>query len=194
MAFENILWRVKKGTASVFEGTKSSVEHRRSTERPRTISRAQLWDSMFVQTNRLRFDLLLLGEDEYYLSDESAEYYPQGEQKYVSFYFSIIHSFRKVKGRIKICSRSLFFDPSDERLPVIKYDFQFINQIESFGGLTLSSSDMFAIHTTQIVEMRANNIIGPYVFKKVIFYSVLLIFTLSGRLSAQIFIELCLPF
>lgn len=106
---------------------------------------------MFVQTNRLRFDLLLLGEDEYYLSDESAEFYT--EQK-------------KIKGRIKICSRSLFFDPADERLPVIKYDFQFVTQIESFAGLSAMTSDMFVLYTTQIVEMRANNIIDPYVFKK----------------------------
>eukprot|EP01126_Amoeba_proteus_P000445 TRINITY_DN10126_c0_g4_i2.p1 TRINITY_DN10126_c0_g4~~TRINITY_DN10126_c0_g4_i2.p1 ORF type:complete len:976 (-),score=197.01 TRINITY_DN10126_c0_g4_i2:134-3061(-) len=94
-----------------------------------------------------RFDLLLLGEDEFYISDESAHYYTNKNPH------------RTVKGRVKICSRSLFFDPQDERLPIFKFEFSFITKIES-------NTDQFIIHCYRYMEARANNVIGPYQFNE----------------------------
>ena len=69
--------------------------------------------------------------------------------------------FRPIKGRMKICSRSLFFDPQDEHLPIFKYDFMNMTRIEP------QQPDQFIIYTTRFMETRAHNIIGPYKFNEV---------------------------
>lgn len=68
---------------------------------------------------------------------------------------------RPLKGRVKICSRSIFFDPQDELLPIFKYDFTHITQLES------SPPDRFTVHCTRYMETRANSIVGPYKFNEV---------------------------
>eukprot|EP01125_Pyxidicula_operculata_P009488 TRINITY_DN3125_c0_g1_i2.p1 TRINITY_DN3125_c0_g1~~TRINITY_DN3125_c0_g1_i2.p1 ORF type:complete len:796 (-),score=134.84 TRINITY_DN3125_c0_g1_i2:68-2455(-) len=119
---------------------------------------------MFVSSEKkTKFDLLLLADDEFYISDESVVFYPSGD---------LNDSQRQIRGRIKLCSQSLFFDPHDERLPIVRYEFKFVSMIDawhSVSGLFSFSSDAtsqraFVIKTKRIVQMRANNAIEPYKF------------------------------
>lgn len=100
------------------------------------------------------------------------------------------YSTRSIKGRLKICSQSLFFDPQDESLPVVRYDFRHVSLIEVFLTLCFlflfsilisnqpwkassssfsvaDATDTFVISGERLVEMRANNVIEPYRFRKV---------------------------
>jgi factor associated with neutral sphingomyelinase activation len=114
--------------------------------------------------NKSRFNLLLLSEGEYYFTDYSAVYYPiEGDDDKA---FS-----RKILGRLKLCSKSLIFDPQDISLPMMKFEYQSLSAIEPWKGSLYTTMDMkadiFTITTTMVVEMKENNNIAPYRFKNI---------------------------
>lgn len=67
-----------------------------------------------------------------------------------------------------MCSRSIFFDPEDFSLPIIRYDY---NAMVAVGPLKtgtiaqLNNGETFFVHTKQLVQMKENNIVRPYVFQ-----------------------------
>ncbi len=77
---------------------------------------------------------------------------------------------RKVRGRLKICSKCIVFDPQEISQPVVKFPLRECILIEKWTGPLLSRlgsrGDMIAIQSKQTIEMKANNIIGSYEFKK----------------------------
>uniref|UniRef100_A0A6B2KXN1 BEACH domain-containing protein n=1 Tax=Arcella intermedia TaxID=1963864 RepID=A0A6B2KXN1_9EUKA len=93
--------------------------------------------------------MFLLAEEEYYFSDESVVFYPKEDS-------------RPIKGRLKICSQSLFFDPHEERLPVVRYAFQDISVIEPWKNNAAINENYFMIRTSKITQMRANMLNEPY--------------------------------
>lgn len=75
---------------------------------------------------------------------------------------------RAIKGRLKLCSQSLFFDPHDDRLAIIRYPYSHVTLLEAWNGAgsffssLATDSDTFVIKTKRIVQMRENNVIEPY--------------------------------
>lgn len=78
----------------------------------------------------------------------------------------------KVQGRIKLCSKSLIFEPNETRRPVLKFPFKsFTSNIMEprFGVRPMSpisadvSLDSFCIFTFKtFLEIKANDKVGPY--------------------------------
>jgi hypothetical protein len=63
--------------------------------------------------NKRRFNLLMLEENEYYFIDYGGFHHRnEGDQ--------IFMLREKSKGRFHICSKSIIFDPDDQRQPVLR--------------------------------------------------------------------------
>ncbi|XP_064393489.1 protein FAN-like [Halichondria panicea] len=107
-----------------------------------------------------RFSLLLLEFGEVYFEDFSAVYYPNAETEQEEIE-------RKQRGRLKICSESLVFDPLDFSHPVIKVAFRDCTSVKSWDNNDSRISDnSFTVKTNQFCEMLEGNILSPYKFKK----------------------------
>jgi len=110
-----------------------------------------------------RFSLLLLEEGEYYFDDFGAFYYPAGEPDDQALK-------KRIKGRIKLCSHSVMFEPDEIKLPIMKFPFRHTTSIdESIGPLKNMigpKAELFGIKCNITVEMKENNSNAPYVFKE----------------------------
>jgi factor associated with neutral sphingomyelinase activation len=61
-----------------------------------------------------RFNLLLLEEEEYYVADWVASC------KWPSNVSGNLHGAPSLPGRLRLCTKSLFFDPDDVRVPIVR--------------------------------------------------------------------------
>lgn len=120
--------------------------------------------------NRSRFNLLLLDYGEYLLEDLSAYYFPIPTSD-LSKAFEVKDSL-KVQGRLKLCSRSLIFEPADVRFPIMKFPYKYItcsleefrlkdSEIEALSQ-DLSPDGFFTYTSSCYINMKENNKIGPY--------------------------------
>ncbi|KAK9828528.1 hypothetical protein WJX72_000603 [[Myrmecia] bisecta] len=101
-----------------------------------------------------RFSLLLLEEGEDYVSDWTATCeWPAGVtgnwQKQ-----------QKLAGRLRLCSKSLFFEPDDMRIPIVRLPFLHTQHLEPTG------KHSFTVATQLVVKMKANMADAPYAFEK----------------------------
>eukprot|EP01119_Soliformovum_irregulare_P011407 TRINITY_DN2849_c1_g1_i1.p1 TRINITY_DN2849_c1_g1~~TRINITY_DN2849_c1_g1_i1.p1 ORF type:complete len:891 (-),score=264.62 TRINITY_DN2849_c1_g1_i1:87-2759(-) len=110
-----------------------------------------------------RFSLLLLDEDEYYFDDFSAYYYLPNLDDETAFK-------RRVKGRLKLCSASIIFDPEEIKLPILKIPFRHVDFVDKWQPNLMSKlpakADLFVIRSNMVLEMKENNTNAPYVFKE----------------------------
>ncbi|KAG7401354.1 hypothetical protein PHYBOEH_001770 [Phytophthora boehmeriae] len=120
-----------------------------------------------VQTTR--FSLLLLDDGEYFLDDHSACRYLEATAA----------THRKVPGRIKVCTRGLFFVPQDLQLPILRFPFRcmaaepmaecFVDlstTSDGYGGEVSEAPVVYlTFQTQQVIEMRERGIDHPYVYK-----------------------------
>jgi WD40 repeat protein len=112
--------------------------------------------------------LLILEFGEYFFEDVSAFQYPN--VPIWSDKSSIISCDGcKIQGRIKLCSKSLIFEPNDIKRPLIKIPFKSITSNiaepkygvkSSVPGIDLDS--VFILSFKCYVEIKANDKIGPY--------------------------------
>ncbi|XP_069705161.1 protein FAN-like [Periplaneta americana] len=108
-----------------------------------------------------RFSLLLLEPAEIYFEDFSAFLFPADTDQ---------HDFerRKEIGRLKMCSKSIVFDPKDVNKPLLKIPLkECVNISEWNGDLACKISPMnnvVAVECKQYVEMLAGNVLAPYSF------------------------------
>ncbi len=106
-----------------------------STSAASTINKF-FWE--YRSQGRSRFNLLLLEAGEYFFEDLSATLY------------------NSIQGRLKICSRSVLFEPNDAKKPIIKYSYKhMVSRIKELGG-------NIAFEISCSFEMKANNKIGSY--------------------------------
>lgn len=69
-------------------------------------------------------------------------------------------------GHLKMCSKSLVFDPKDFDLPLIKIAYKNCSRIFIWPGkINGKESNVLAITCDQYTEMLAKNIVAPYTFK-----------------------------
>ncbi|XP_017773064.1 PREDICTED: protein FAN-like [Nicrophorus vespilloides] len=106
-----------------------------------------------------RFSLLLLDPREIYFEDFSAVLITT-DVTIKTF------DFKKVEGRLKLCSKSLVFDPKDNVKPLIKIPFKECYLIEEWKGSNkfINNDNVIRIETKQYIEMLERNIIAPYKF------------------------------
>ena len=78
----------------------------------------------YGRPSRSRFNLLLLEYGEYFFEDTTVFWYPMPDDS-VGRSLEMCDSL-KVPGRLKICSRSLIFEPSNHNKPLVKYSFKSI--------------------------------------------------------------------
>lgn len=97
--------------------------------------------------SRSRFNLLLLEYNEYLLEDLSVSVQVGSS------------SSSPTQGRLKLCSRSLIFEPIDVKRPIVKYPFRSLKFSTSSSS---SSDDVLTLSTALYYELKANGKIGPY--------------------------------
>jgi len=108
-----------------------------------------------------RFNLLLLEDGEYYLEDVIATYSRIPPGKGVKF--SRVWG-RRQKGRLKLCTHSVFFVPNDVAQPISKFCFRKIDDIVAASSLFSESdaSSGLVLTCSEILQMKADNEVGPY--------------------------------
>lgn len=69
-------------------------------------------------------------------------------------------------GRLKMCSKSIVFDPKDKKQPIIKIPYKDCDKIERWpGNLRSAETNVLAVNCLQYIEMLEDNILAPYKFK-----------------------------
>jgi factor associated with neutral sphingomyelinase activation len=78
---------------------------------------------------------------------------------------------RRLKGRIKLCSGSILFDPEDTRYAILKFPYESVVGCGKWNGplteLLPDKKETFIIRSESVVMMKENNQNRPYVFQKV---------------------------
>ena len=78
------------------------------------------WESKSSRNKcKSRFNLLLLEYGEYFIEDVSVFWYPVPNDIAGRPFKSC--DALKIQGRLKLCSRSVLFEPNDIRKPIIKF-------------------------------------------------------------------------
>lgn len=111
-----------------------------------------------------RFTLLLLEPGEIYFEDFSAFTFPEN--------VTVVDYERKRElGRLKMCSKSIVFDPKDILQPIVKIPLKECSKIYEWKGDLINkvapNNCAIAIECNHYVEMLEGNILAPYVFKPV---------------------------
>lgn len=102
-----------------------------------------------------RFSLLLLDENEYYIRDYVATcVWPADVQG------NWQSSRQGVPGQIRLCSKSVFFDADDMRIPIVRIPFDSLEGLEGIGRAGIAAT------AQRWSFMRANAEDTPYLFHK----------------------------
>ncbi|KAM9976678.1 hypothetical protein ACTFIR_010522 [Dictyostelium discoideum] len=91
--------------------------------------------------NKVRFNLTLMDEGEYYFDDYSAIFYPPSNTEEESWQ-------KRIAGRILVCSSSMFFEPDDSKLPIMKFPYKDMSSIGAWLN-SLSSAPPAHLPTPQ---------------------------------------------
>ncbi|CAL1294758.1 unnamed protein product [Larinioides sclopetarius] len=113
-------------------------------------------------SNKERFSLLLLEPGEIYFEDYSCYCYPGKISESEACR-------RNQKGRLKVCSKSILFDPKDVCNPILKLPLRDCCSIKRWQGSLLSKIDkgnVIFVECDQVIEMLDGNFIAPYTFKR----------------------------
>ncbi|ELT88952.1 hypothetical protein CAPTEDRAFT_180999 [Capitella teleta] len=111
-----------------------------------------------------RFSLLLLEPGEIYFQDYTTYYYPSRLAPQEAYK-------KRQRGRLKLCSKSILFDPKDVAFPIIKIAFRDILAIDKWEVPIIAQylrqdSCTFFLESEQVVNMKEDNSIKPYVFNR----------------------------
>ncbi|KAJ3655160.1 hypothetical protein Zmor_014297 [Zophobas morio] len=112
--------------------------------------------------DRGKFSLLLLDPGEIYFEDFSAVLIPPDVTPKT-------FDSKKQDGRLKMCSKSLVFDPKDINKPILKIPLKDCVVIEQWKGSAkylANSSNVLAVNCREYIEMLEGNIVAPYKFKE----------------------------
>jgi hypothetical protein len=100
---------------------------------------------------RHRFSLLLLDDGEDYVCDWVGFCIPPAGKLDVSAGSS-------VRGRLRLCSMSLIFDPDEQRLPILKFPFAHVEALERD-----TSGETVCLSSNHWLRLRENGVDAPYV-------------------------------
>ncbi|KAI5736549.1 hypothetical protein M8J76_004540 [Diaphorina citri] len=108
--------------------------------------------------DRERFSLLLLEPGEFYFDDLSVVLILTNKKN---------EEEERRPGRLKLCSKSLVFDPKNLALPLIKIPLKECTSLSKFEPPLTSklNGNILDVTCTAYIEMLAGNILSPYVFE-----------------------------
>lgn len=101
-----------------------------------------------------RFSLLLLDENEYYVKDFVTA---------CSWPADVDGNWQRsaaIAGQLRLCTKSLFFEPDDVRIPIVRLPFEHLEQLEGTGKRTVCAV------ARRWSKMKAGAVDEPYVFEK----------------------------
>lgn len=101
-----------------------------------------------------RFSLLLLEDDEHYVQDWI------GLCKWPKEVSGNWSQVAELSGRLRLCTKSMYFEPDDVRVPIVRLPFDSIQQLE------LCEAKSFMLATNQVVKMKVDLQDTPYVFER----------------------------
>lgn len=108
-----------------------------------------------------RFSLLLLEPNEIYFEDFLVNLITESPSDDI-----IVPDEQRYIGRLKMCSKSIVFDPKDFDLPLIKITYKNCSRIFIWPGkINGKESNVLAVSCNQYTEMLSKNIVAPYTFK-----------------------------
>ena len=97
-----------------------------------------------------RFNLLLLSEGEYYIRDFVAECaWPEGVS-------GNQQGMRQIPGTLRVCTHSLFFDPDDVRVPIVRIQYIDMQSLEGKGPQRI------IVMAHRWIKMKVNGMDVPY--------------------------------
>lgn len=71
-----------------------------------------------------------------------------------------------INGHLKMCSKSIVFDPKNVSLPIIKIAYKNCDEITHWPGKwDKNETNVLAISCTQYAEMLPKNVVAPYSFR-----------------------------
>ncbi|XP_061707525.1 protein FAN-like [Cydia pomonella] len=106
--------------------------------------------------DKSRFSMLLLEPGEIYFEDYSCIFND----------FESLHGGNSRQGRLKLCSKSLVFEPRDWTYPLIKLHFRDCMSIDVIKAQTSESpQNVIKVEIKQYAEMLEENILAPYKFQ-----------------------------
>lgn len=108
-----------------------------------------------------RFSLLLLDPNEIYFEDFSVDLLSEAKPIKTGDAITTDNS-NPIQGRLKMCSKSLLFEPKKKQIPLIKMYYSKCSPI--FTDLGDEQQNSLNIRCSQYVELLENNIIAPYKF------------------------------
>lgn len=121
-----------------------------------------------------RFSYLLLEEGEFYIQDWMAVC-RSGLVGIIDSELQTSHH-RRLKGRLRLCSKSIFFEPDNLSLPIIMFPFNKVKRIEGGPEPIMSPSpanskwsrqqEGFMLETFLFVKMKSGGLDMPYAFEK----------------------------
>ncbi|XP_045459120.1 protein FAN-like [Melitaea cinxia] len=103
--------------------------------------------------NKSRFSMLLLEPGEIYFEDYSC-----------TMNMIKMKTECGLQGRLKLCSKSLVFEPIDWVNPLIKLHFKECTAIDTIQNKNSNESNMIQVKVKQYSEMLEENILAPYKF------------------------------
>ncbi|KAM6900625.1 protein FAN [Xenentodon cancila] len=107
------------------------------------------------QRTKERFSLLLLDLEEYYFEQHTAYHVTTSSKKE-----------KKTRGSLKVCSRSVIFDPQDLAEPIIKIPLRDCKNIEFVqkenNPFIEPQPSAIAVSCEQVMFIKENNVIAPY--------------------------------
>lgn len=118
-------------------------------------------NSSYISTER--FNLLLLAPGEIYFEDFSVYYYSSqlNENEAVR---------KRQKGRLKVCSKSILFEPLDSTYPILKFLYKDVIHAGKWSGSAFSRLDqkgeVIVIESKMCISMKEGSIVAPYKYAR----------------------------
>lgn len=110
-----------------------------------------------------RFTLLDVEDGEEYVEDFAAFYYPDESSDAAAMRL-------RRKGRVRLCTRSLVFEPNDAKFPLLRIPFKESDRIVRLSIPPTSpfgTNELCSITSRQTILMKENGVVAPYQIEKV---------------------------
>jgi factor associated with neutral sphingomyelinase activation len=117
---------------------------------------------MAASRSTSRFTLLDIEDGEEYLEDFAAFYYPSDLPDAAA-------AKAKRKGRLRLCTRSIVFEPSESMYPLLRIPFRECEELTRLNPpptSPLAATELCLLTTKVTVKMKENNVIAPYTVEK----------------------------
>ena len=147
-------------------------------ESPTLMASTQSLLQLPTAKTRSRFNLLLLEPGEYYFQDFAVHHYPTPSEfaDRAAAAEALPWGERtrlRQAGRLKFCSRSLLFEPSDARLPVLRFPYKHmaaapLERYRPRSGAPAGDEELFCLRCGVVVEMKPNGKVAPWVTRELV--------------------------